>query len=590
MSGVAITYGDITKGAKEGSDYVCHSVHNGGGYRNLFKQNGSYGCGYACPCELYQTVLDGTQEEFPKDATPLGLWSEALSGDDGVFTEPPVLIIDCGKNIACSGFTFTFDTNAKIYPKKLTVQWLRVEQTSSSSGGETVTTTVDEQNFYPDSPFYYCNNYVDSFNRVIVTFHSMSLPRNRLKLFGIDFGFGTTFYGEELRNVSVNQSIEPLSSEIAINTLNFTVDSKTDMEYSFQTGQQVTVYFDDRTIMTGFIKSHTRSGKRLWDVEAEDYIGLCDTCTFAGGMYKDANAGELFEDIFNAAGVPYEIGEEFYDVTLTGYIPYGTAREALMQVAFAASAVVDTSDGDVVKVFSLPEETTATIPLERILEGQSFEESEPVTTVTLDVHEYKEIDSGTVENEVVLYNAAEEGTGDEILIKFSEPYHDIWIDKGEILSVSVNHAVINAEKDCKLVGYGYEHTVNTFFIDNTALTENAAENIAEVQGAYLVSRRQRNAILQRCYDYLTRTTTTNLSIVEGRHIKYGENVKYGGGTKYGSGVKYGVQPDVITSDEPTYCGQKITAKTEYLGDVTGVIVSQSFNLNGKSIIKESVLK
>lgn len=582
MNGVLITYGDVTKGAKESFSYLCNDSHFGEDYKELLKKSGSFSSNYACPCELYQTFLDGSQEEYDEEKKPSGLWSESLSGSDGTFENPPVLIMENSVNVASSGFTFTFDTVGGIYPKKISIKWEIVTENG--------VVTADECDFFPDSPFYFCNNYVESFNRAVVTFHSMVLPYNRLKLFGVDFGFGTSFYGDELRDVSVSQSLDVLSSEIEINTLSFTLDSKTDREYSFQAGQELNVFFDDRFITKAFVSSSVRTGERTWEVEAEDCIGLCEDSTFCGGIYKNKCAGELFEEILDSVGISYEIGEEFYNVFLSGHIPYGTAREALMQTAFASCATVDTSGVEGVKIFSLPETVSQTIPLDRILEGQSFNEETPITTFMLDYHEYIEIESGTAENEVILYSESESGTGKEILVKFDEPYHDLIIVKGEILSSSANHALINAEKGCVLIGFGYEHRVRTKFIDNETLVSSSGENVCSVENATLVAKDNCQKILSRCYEYLTRKKGVSLSIIEGRHVKYGEYSKYGVGKKYGTGQVYGKKEDVITYDAPTNVGDRITAQTEYLGEVTGTIISQTFNLNGYSVVKESELK
>lgn len=89
----------------------------------------------------------------------------------------------------------------------------------------------------------------------------------------------------------------------------------------------------------------------------------------------------------------------------------------------------------------------------------------------------------------------------------------------------------------------------------------------------------------------TKVNTTNLKIVEGKHVQYGEPYKYGTGLKYGTGIKYGGKyPNVITYDEPVNIGDVIISETEYLGDVTGRVIKQTFGLNGGIIIKDTVLK
>lgn len=48
--------------------------------------------------------------------------------------------------------------------------------------------------------------------------------------------------------------------------------------------------------------------------------------------------------------------------------------------------------------------------------------------------------------------------------------------------------------------------------------------------------------------------------------------------------------ETITDQQDVNLGERITTETEYLGDVSGRLISQSFNLNSNIIVKEAVLK
>ena len=251
------------------------------------------------------------------------------------------------------------------------------------------------------------------------------MPKNRLKLRVIDYGYGTIFYGGELRNAKQIQEINPISVEIPINPFDFTLDSKTDMEYSFQAKQPLTVYFNGSLVSTNFVKKSKRKARFLWDIQSEDYIGIMDGVPYYGGMYFGADAYDLLVDIFTVAKVPYTINEALKGVLVYGYIPFTTCRDALMQVAFAIQAVVDTSNSDVVKVFALEDDVKQTIPLNRIMQGQNFDDEETVTGVEVAVHSYKPI-TETID----VYDANESGTEQNIFVKFSEPLHDLSISNG----------------------------------------------------------------------------------------------------------------------------------------------------------------
>lgn len=426
------------------------------------------------------------------------------------------------------------------------------------------------------------------------------MPKNRLKLEAIDYGYGTVFYGEELRNVKISQSVDPISSEIKINTCDFSIDSKTDMVYSFQSKQPLSVSFNDRLLATMFVKSSKRKAKFLWDINSEDYISILDSTPFVGGIYNNVPASDILETIFKVAKVPYSIADEFYDYALSGYIGYTTCREALMQVCFASMAVVNTANTDVVEVKKLEDDIKQTIPLERIMQGQSFDNGDTVTKVELTAHTYSE-STETVE----AYKAEDSGTGENILVKFSEPLYNLrigFIDNddnvfianssfGEILSSGANFAYINAKGKCVLSGSKYEHTEHIESYTNPVVLASEKENVSSITSATLVSPLNVKDVLENCYNWLSRVDSTNLKIIIGKDIKRETHTVKWGELPWGT-FKWGqtIINETITDQEDVNLCEIIDAETEYLGNVSGRLIQQSFNLNGNIIVKECVLK
>ena len=577
--GVAIRYGDVAPEAKE--NFVPTASESRFDTLAQLQQYNLDFPNYANPCELYQTVLDGTATAFPSvpEQAKLGLWSRQLSKDDGTFTKPIVLTLTSEGQYSSQGLTFTFDTYNQIHPTHINIKWFRYAEGTmtelSPSGG------VD---FYPDNAFYFCRNQVENYTKVVITFYSLNMPKNRLKLRVIDYGYGTFFYGDELRGVKLIQEIDPISTQISINTADFTLDSKTDMEYSFKAKQPLSVYFNGELKATTFVKKSTRKAKRLWSIQSEDYIGLLDSIPYYGGIYTNKNAVELLTDIFTVAKVPYIIDDVFANAVVTGYIPFTTCRDALMQVAFAIQAVVDTSNSEIVKVFALEEDVKQTVPLNRIMQGQNFADEETVTGVEVTVHSYKPI-TETID----VYDATESGTGTSIFVKFSEPLHDLSITNGEIVSRGTNHAVINANAGCILQGQKYEHTTQTRRKNNPVVLASEIEKVVSVENATLVSQYNIDNVIEKCYNWLVKTKQTNLKIVEGKHVQYGEAIKWGekkwGVFKWGS-----YNPNIVTYDQSVNVGENIQAETEYIGVVGGRLIKQTFNLNGNIVVKDAVLK
>ena len=44
------------------------------------------------------------------------------------------------------------------------------------------------------------------------------------------------------------------------------------------------------------------------------------------------------------------------------------------------------------------------------------------------------------------------------------------------------------------------------------------------------------------------------------------------------------------NDSPVNVGDTIYASTEYSGDVKGVVIKQTFNLNGGTLVKQTIMK
>jgi hypothetical protein len=409
------------------------------------------------------------------------------------------------------------------------------------------------------------------------------MPQNRLKLHSIEYGYGANFGGDELKGVTVIQELSPLSTDISINTCDFNLISNRGIQFSFADRQPIMTYFDDKLRSKTFIRDFKRKSENEWSIKTEDYIGIMQNSSFSGGIYDNFSATELIQDIFTVAKVPYDIEDGVFDgETVTGYIPFTNCREALMQVAFAIGAVVDTSNREDVYIYKLSDVVSQTIPLNRIMQGQNFESQTRLTAFELTAHQYI-----PVEDVVVIYEAEKSGIGQNMWVRFSEPMHDLSISNGEIVSFGANYAIINANDGCVLAGKKYEHKQITKRKTNPLKLTTDTENIVSIKNATLVSANNVDKLLEKCYNYLVNIRKTNLRIVEAKRTKFGGLVKYGQ-KKYGN-MKYGEQIKTVEYDKCANVGDLIQVETEYLGDITGYVTRQSYNLNGGIIIKDTVV-
>lgn len=558
---VKIKYGDIAPGAKEN---FVPSISDKASFVNLdqLQIENLNVANYANPCELYQTILDGSFSVFPKQPLyeNMGLWSNSISNEKGIFSVPPVLTLQTpGENYSSQGLTLTFDTDNHIFCNDLNIKWYRNDF------------LIADVDFTPDNPFYFCKHAVEAYNKVVITFRKMNMPYNRLKLRAVDYGYITFFNANELKNVNLIQEINPISENLIINVCDFTFQrANPNIEYSFQKRQPLLIYFDDELKATGFVDKATRKGRDLWDIETIDYVGILDSIKFTGGMYTDKNAAELLTSILTQAKIPFRISDELLQEKVSGYIPICTCREAITQICFAIGAAADTSNSDKLEIYVLPSYAVKNITKDRIHQGQTFTDSDKITEVQLTVHSY--IKSGET-NEV--YKAADSGTGTNIFVEFSEPLYDLSITNGKIVSSGVNYAIIDAEADCVLSGFKYTDNTTIKSRQISDLLANDIENVKSITDKTLISSNNVNKILNLCYEYFIRNQHINLGIYETKEV-----IKYGT-VRYGM-VKYG-EPRFV---EPVNVGEYITTETEYLGVLRGRIISERFNLNGGIILKE----
>lgn len=711
MANVKITYGDVPPSAKD--HFVISVKKNEFATNENLRQNNFDYVNYSSPLEDYQTLLDGAQEPFSSDSSysHIGIWSEQISDGEGNFDAPVVIVLDSDAAFTTQGFTLVFDNAREVYPTDVTVTWKRIP-----SEGDTV--ELATETFHPTSSKYFFQHKVEEFNFVQIKINSLNMPYQRLRVNTLDFGYGTEFDDEQLRNVQITRSIDPISTQLEIGTIDLSLDSNSEMDYSFQSKQKLGIYSNGELLGNAYVKSSTRTAKTMWEVSSEDCLSLLDSCMFYGDIYGGNNAVWVIKEICNTAGVEVDVSEVDELDVVEGYIPYCTCREALMQVLFATGYVSMTEGTDKLKIVKLSDEIKQTIPLERIMQGQSFEEPDIVTEVKLTEHNYerggevstvytatkadqnKIEDNGSVtvyfDREVydgelwwqienkdesgkitstdefivpnedkyivgwgdksvtlqgsiymssnqytrsLLIKAFQYGEGEptelyvttkddyettsptgKITLSFDKPYFDIkayWRledkENGSITkttdgaltnqdkyivakcatSVIVKNLIYSEGKDQneKLIikGYPYTETTKIHSKKNELALADSTSNVKEITTATLISHRNADEVLDRCFKYLTSPRTVNLRIIEGKNVVENGIVRYGQ-AKYGE-AKYAEDiPDVVTYDKPVNLGDVIQCETEYLGTLTGRVIKQSFNLNGNIIVKDTVLK
>ena len=133
-----------------------------------------------------------------------------MSNGDGAFASSPVLTVSFTENHTSLGVTLYFDEINGDYCPSVNIKWY------DGSGA-----LMDDMDFTPDGPVYFCENTVGDYRKIVVTFAGTNTPYRYLKLSNILFGAVIIFGSGDLISANVLEEVDPLSSEISINTLDF---------------------------------------------------------------------------------------------------------------------------------------------------------------------------------------------------------------------------------------------------------------------------------------------------------------------------------------------------------------------------------
>ena len=541
MGGLEITYKDLAVGAKESFGGFAADKQP---FVNLDDLKApSKVVNYGTAGELNNTVLlpGGGQKIFPSntDGLNFGFWSASLSGDDGYFAVPPVLTLTADNlYYQSAGITLTFDKYTGALASSLVVKWYK-------DG-----TLLSEKAFEPDEAQYFCNNRVYGYNKIEIEFLRLNMPKTYLKIFDVEFGVIRVLETDEVTRANAIDEINPITDELPINVFDFTIVGKEDIEYVFQKKQAMEARFKTRLKGIYFVDTARRTARNKYDIQAVDYIGLLDKVTFYGGIYDNYSAAMLIDEIFAAANIPYDLADDFAAETVTGYLPITTCRGALQQVAFALGAVVDTSGSDSVRIFKLNGTVVHEFTKNEIFQGQSVVEADKVTELRLTEHSY----TGSDDDPVVLYDAGENGQGDNILVTFDGPVYGL---EPECPQSSANYAVISAAAGFILKGRRYKHTTKTISVKDENILATDFKNVAEIANATLVNKYNSAQVAQRCYNYYKKNIGFNADIILPQDVKVGDT---------------------------------IALETSYMGVITGLIESLRYNLSGNKIKAEAVIR
>lgn len=337
-----------------------------------------------------------------KKNQPFAFWTNETSDAEGVFATPPVITIEFDDQYTSSGLTFRFSPGANEWCSEIRVLWYQ-------NGA-----IKEEGIFYPDAPLYAVENAVEAFDKVVVELLKTSLPHRRAKLEYIRIGVIREIDGRELTGASFIHEIDLVSDTVPINVMDATFHSRTNVEYVFQSKQPVEAYDGENLIGIYYIEKGNRTGARDYTISCQDAIGILDRDTFDGGIWlEDTPISEMLLAVVDGS-FELDIAPELSEVTLHGYIPESTKREALQQIAFAAGVCIDTAGSAKIRVFPPQTGDGVEISAKETYTGGQVDTSETVTAVIM---EYYDIDTAYLEDadETIVFKGKEYGVLTDVL-------------------------------------------------------------------------------------------------------------------------------------------------------------------------------
>lgn len=203
--------------------------------------------------------------------------------------------------------------------------------------------------------------------------------------------FGTvSYYNDVIKSCSLTQEISGISEELSVDYFDCTL--YLDNAAIVTKHEKVQVWFGLTYLGTYYRTDFKQIDENLYSLKFQSVLGVIDKKKFAGAMYSAAPLADVVADITGTNPLdPWyvHIDDSYANITVTGYIPACTWREALQQVAFAVGACVSSSQTSGIEMFP-PKTEGKAITRAEIFNTLDITEYQPVTAVKIASHSYTE--------------------------------------------------------------------------------------------------------------------------------------------------------------------------------------------------------
>lgn len=543
MSELLIKYEDVPEGAAAATTATCADLQTFASLTNMLLTANE--APRTATFEDDYWVLGEKMHLLPNNpaAQSYGLFSTQQSGADSTFEIPIVLKLELSSLFSTTALSFEFDPVGPTWCTSMDVGWYHDD------------TLIYSGSYAPDAWQYTIEQAVVNFNKILIVFYAMSAPYRYLKIQSIAYGHTRRFTSKEIRSFRYAPEMDVLCDVLPVNNIEFELKSA-NASLIFQRKQRLEIYDGDDFLGLFFIDTATKRSAGIYEVKACDLLGLLDMASKCeGGLFDGAAASSVAPRIMG--NIPFDLDPALASVPVKGWLPAAGRRESLQQFAFAIGAVVITSGRRYVDIVPLPCSLSSTIGNHRVYADGELEQSSFVTGIEVKTRNYK-LDA----DESELYSEKLSGT---VKIEFSEPYGELSVAGGTLVSQSVNHAVLSGTgSTVTLKGTKYRAIESLYSKESPDRNASDADYVVCYSDMTLISSASVNTVLNRCYDRLKRTKKVKTKV-----LIYGEKVGDFIGVWHDGEVLYG---NIVSMD------YSISAKTA--ADIT-VLVDDEYEVTNE---------
>ncbi len=374
------------------------------------------------------------------------------------------------------------------------------------------------------------------------------------------------FTTADILSATLVEQVDPISLTLPISELSFrifTTDPRfgiyADNEFSqnLQMRQPVKLWltYDFSRLLVGtyYLDRWKSPAQYRYEFTAVDLIGLMDSLTYDGQFWEtDTPILTILGAILDQYNITYSISEDLSITQLRGFVPPGTVREAVQQVAIGTGATVLCVGSKAIQLVpaKLPyrgELATHTIGIEDRLENQEINIKQIVTSIELVPHDY------VAQHENIETIFDQSLTSGNYKIVFTKPYHNIvatGVGYSQPNLVTEDEFMLVTEDEVELVvsgeyifgpnyiyltvyppggpvtitGYPLIENRQSYQFEESDLSPNQTKNKLKIENATLVSNTNAQSILDLIRDYYRQRYEQKARTI--KTTNYGEGVEF----------------------------------------------------------------